>query len=70
MKSDSSIYIGELGIRGIIIVTYVDDFLLIRPKKADIEALKLKLSKVFHMKDLGPCESFLGVKITQDRKKR
>ena len=70
MKSNSSIYIGELGIRGITIVIYVDDFLLIGPKKADIEALKLKLSEVFHIKDLGPCESFLGVKLIRDRKKR
>jgi hypothetical protein len=64
MNADSSVYIGELGICGIVIVTYVDDFLLIGPKQADIKAFKAKLSGVFNIKDLGLCETFLGVKLT------
>jgi hypothetical protein len=48
----------------------VDDFLLIGPKKVDINVLKQQLSAVFSMKGLGPCESFLGIKVTRDRKRR
>jgi hypothetical protein len=50
-----------------LIITYVDDFLLIGPQGEDLRMLKLQLSEAFDMKDLGPCQFFLGVRITRDR---
>jgi hypothetical protein len=32
--------------------------------------LKLQLSEAFDMKDLGPCQFFLGVRITRDRSQK
>jgi hypothetical protein len=52
---------------GLIIITYVDDFLLVGPKGERLRVLKLQLSEAFDMKDLGPCQFFLGVRITRDR---
>jgi hypothetical protein len=68
MENDRSIYITELGIGGIIIITYVDDFLLIGPRINEINILKEKLSSIFSMKDLGPCETFLGIHLIRDQK--
>src|ERR1700709_2642025 len=50
---------------GLIIITYVDDFLLIGPHGQELQQLKRQLSKAFEMKDLGPCQFFLGVRITR-----
>src|SRR3984957_4393431 len=52
---------------GLIIITYVDDFLLVGLKGERLRVLKLQLSEAFDMKDLGPCQFFLGVRITRDR---
>jgi hypothetical protein len=52
---------------GLIIITYVDDFLLIGPQGEALGKLKEQLSKEFDMKDLGPCEYFLGVRITRGK---
>jgi hypothetical protein len=68
MENDRSIYIIELGIGGIIIITYIDNFLLIGPRINEINILKEKLSSIFSMKDLGPCETFLGIHLIRDRK--
>ena len=38
---------------GLIIVTYVDDFLLIGPQGEKLKTLKQQLSEAFDMKDLG-----------------
>ena len=57
------------GLSGIIIVTYVDDFLLLGRDPHKIKQLKETLSKKFDMKDLGACTQFLGVRITRDREK-
>jgi hypothetical protein len=51
---------------GLIIVTYVDDFLLIGPQ-GELKTLKQQLSEAFDMKDLGQCQYFLGVRIMWDR---
>jgi hypothetical protein len=50
---------------GLIIITYVDDFLLIGPHGQELQQLKRQLSNAFEMKDLGPCQFFLGVRITR-----
>ena len=52
---------------GLIIVTYVDDFLLIGPQGEKLKTLKQQLSEAFDMKDLGQCHYFLGVRIIWDR---
>jgi hypothetical protein len=52
---------------GLIIITYIDDFLLVSPKGERLRVLKLQLSEAFDIKDLGPCQFFLGVRITRDR---
>jgi hypothetical protein len=70
MEADHCIYTTNAGLQGIIIITYVDDFLLIGPNIQEIKALKAQLSKVFSMKDLGPCSMFLGVQLIRDRKNR
>jgi hypothetical protein len=54
---------------GLIIITYVDDFLLIGPQGEGLKRLKQQLSETFDMKDLGPCQYFLGVRIIWDRQK-
>ena len=50
---------------GLIIITYVDDFLLVGPLGQELQRLKGQLSNAFDMKDLGQCQYFLGVRITR-----
>jgi hypothetical protein len=50
---------------GLIIITYVDDFLLVGPPGQELQRLKGQLSNAFDMKDLGQCQYFLGVRITR-----
>ena len=52
---------------GLIIITYVNDFLLVSLKGESLRILKLQLCDAFDIKDLGPCQFFLGVRITRDR---
>jgi len=59
--SNNCIYATERGLKGIIILTYVNDFLLIRPNISKIQKLKVQLGNVFQMKDLSLCSYFLGV---------
>ncbi len=70
LQADQCIYTADAGIGGIVVVTYVDDFLLIGPDIKAINKLKLELSRVFSMKDLGPCTTFLGLRLIRDRKQR
>jgi hypothetical protein len=67
IEADHCIYVTKDGLRGIIIVTYVDDFLLVGPDKVKIQQFKEVLSSIFEMKDLGDAARFLGVRITRDR---
>ena len=52
------------------IVVYVDDCLLIGPKKRYIQQLKKQLNSAYPLEDRGPASIFLGVKITRNREKR
>jgi len=52
---------------GIIIATYVDDFLIFGPRKDQINNLKAKLYKALKIEDLGPCQQFLGIKVIRNR---
>jgi hypothetical protein len=62
LYADQSVYHSQTGL---IIITYVDDFLLIGPQGEEMRKLKRQLSKEFDMKDLGPCQYFLGVRIVR-----
>ena len=64
--SDQYVYINKE--TGILIVTYVDDMLIIGKDKAKIKALKKSLMQRFEMEDLGPAKYFVGVRITRNRK--
>jgi hypothetical protein len=56
--------------KDIIIAVYVDDLLIVGPHIGQINQLKQALNKRFHMEDLGPCNYYLGMKITRDRPNR
>ena len=45
---------------------YVDDLLLVGPKKSEIEKVKQSLNKRFKMTDLGPCSYYLGMSVRRD----
>ncbi len=64
LVNDSSVYINRK--LHMLIVTYVDDFLILGKKGTDFDQLKVKLGKRFAMTDLGPVSHFLGVRITRD----
>jgi len=55
---------------GIVIATYVDDFLIFRLRKDQIDELKAKLHRALRVEDLGPCQQFLGIKVIRDRQAR
>jgi len=54
-------------INKIIVITYVDNYLLVGPSITKINALKAQFAKVYDIKDLGPARYFLGVKIYRNR---
>ena len=53
---------------GILIITYINNILIISKDKAEIKALKKSLTKRFKIEDLGPIKYFIGVRITWNRK--
>jgi hypothetical protein len=65
--SDQCVYINKK--TRILIVTYVDDMLIIGKDIAKVKILKKKLIKIFDIEDLGPAKYFVRVRITRDRKK-
>ncbi|KAI0995909.1 Copia protein, partial [Podosphaera aphanis] len=68
LASDHCLYLNKQ--TKIIIVTYVDDFLIIGKNIGLINSLKEKLAHKFQLEDLGPACYFLGVRITRDRPKK
>ena len=54
----------------IILLLYVDDMLIVGKDKGMIAKLKRDLSKSFDMKDLGPAQQILGMKIVRERTSR
>lgn len=56
--------------KGLTVLVYVDDLLLLGHKLADVEELKALLKRQFKIKDLGEARSILNMQITRDRKKR
>ncbi len=68
---DYSVFIRNPGTdKVVIVVVYVDDFLLFGPDMKEIESVKWWLAAHYKMKDLGPCSQFLGIKIERDDKLR
>ena len=43
---------------------YINNILIISKNKAKIKTLKKNLIRRFKIKDLGPTESFIGIRIT------
>ncbi|KAI1006218.1 hypothetical protein K3495_g2000 [Podosphaera aphanis] len=68
LASDHCLYLNKQ--TKIIIVTYVDDFLIIGKNIGLINSLKEKLAHKFQLEYLGPVCYFLGVRITRDRPKK
>ncbi|TVY74571.1 Retrovirus-related Pol polyprotein from transposon TNT [Fusarium oxysporum f. sp. cubense] len=66
--SDTAVYHNPT--TGVIIITYVDDFLIMGSNKEAIQGYKARLGEIFTMTDLGPASHFLGVRITRDRNSR
>ena len=65
LGSDNCIYNQKSS--GIILVTYVDDFLIIGKSRNKNDGLKVKLRSKFDLEDLGTANYFLGVRIIRDR---
>jgi len=52
------------------VVVYVDDLILAASNKEKLADFKKNMASKFAMKDLGQLETYLGLQITRDRKKR
>ena len=50
-----------------ILISYVDDLLLLGEDLSKIEDIKCQLGSLYQMKDLGPTSSYLGIQITRDQ---
>ncbi|PSS08935.1 hypothetical protein M430DRAFT_109135, partial [Amorphotheca resinae ATCC 22711] len=55
---------------GLIVITYVDDFLLVGLKGKELADLKVALQNAFKIKDLGLYYYFVGVRIVRNRGNR
>jgi len=64
-KEDSNLYISVKA--NIIVLLWVDDFLVFSPCKEAIKIMKSQLSAKFKMTDLGPARQFLGIQIERNR---
>lgn len=64
------IYIKGHGQDLVIVVIYVDDTLVIGPKREAVLAVKKQIGQKWKMEDSGEVLHFLGIKITRDRTKR
>jgi len=51
----------------IIVITHINDYLLIRPSITKINVLKAQLAKAHDIKDLKPTHYFLRVKIHRNK---
>ena len=52
------------------VLLYVDDMLIICKSVAKISEVKAQLKRFFDMKDLGPAQTILGIRILRDRAKQ
>jgi hypothetical protein len=67
IKSDGSVWVFDRdGVR-VILPVFVDDITLVSKSKEKIQEVKEELRKHFKLRDLGPTEFLLGVKVERDR---
>ncbi|GJV19606.1 retrovirus-related pol polyprotein from transposon TNT 1-94 [Tanacetum coccineum] len=64
-KTDYSLFVKKHNESFIIVLVYVDDLLITGNEKEQISSLKTRLTSVFHMKDLGEVNYFLGLEISK-----
>ncbi|GKB81856.1 reverse transcriptase, RNA-dependent DNA polymerase, partial [Tanacetum coccineum] len=62
-KTDYSLFLKKEGSSIRVVLVYVDDLLITRNDQSQIFKLKTHLSSVFHMKDLGELNYFLGLEV-------
>ena len=62
-KADHSLYVKKTGCGLIVIVIYVDDFIITVSNKDEIADVKKVLGVEFDMKDLGELKYFLGIEV-------
>ena len=49
------------------VMIYVDDIVIVAPTRSQIDDIKREIKVRFKIKDLGPINHFLGLKIERDR---
>ena len=54
----------------IVLILYVNDLLLLGKDQSEIADIKCQLGDLYHMKDLGPASSYLGIQIIRNCKSR
>jgi len=69
MTGDHGVFIKRFDNDFIILLSYVDDMLVIGKDIEKITSLKNELSKFYAMKDLGSVKQILGMRISRDRQK-
>jgi len=67
IKSDGSVWVFDKDGLKVIVPVFVDDMTLVSKSKEKIRELKEELKKHFKLRDLGPTEFLLGVKVERDR---
>lgn len=70
IKSDASVWTYDRDGVKIIVPVFVDDLTLVSKSKEKIRQLKEELKQHFKLRDLGPVEFLLGVKVERDRSQR
>ncbi|KAK8946931.1 hypothetical protein KSP39_PZI007096 [Platanthera zijinensis] len=65
--SDKCLYHRSLSDQTVIICLYVDDMLILGSNLAAVRDIKSTLAKAFDMKDLGPVDTLLGMKVSVDK---
>ncbi|KAK8936658.1 hypothetical protein KSP39_PZI012187 [Platanthera zijinensis] len=61
--SDKCLYYRSMSNQTVIICLYVDDMLILGSDLAEVRDTKSALAKAFDMKDLGPVDTLLGLKV-------
>ena len=72
LHSDAGVHVlrQREGDHEIILILYVDDLLIMGNSQPMIYSIKKQLMEAYQMKDLGAAISYLGIRITRDRKKQ
>ena len=71
LMSDYSVFIRNAGTtKVVIVIVYVDDFLVFGPNMSEIDNIKWWLATHYKIKDLGPCSQFLGMKVERNEELR